>query len=83
MGHFLHCFEQAREKDPGIGGEVRVWFQISPDGSLASSSIASSTLGNAEVESCLLEVFSTLKWPAAEKPTNVSFPFLFKARGGR
>jgi hypothetical protein len=78
QGAFQACYELALAKDPDAKGGVTVAFSVSPGGSVASASVASSSLGNARVEGCMLRQFNRLKFPVADKPTNASFPFLFK-----
>jgi hypothetical protein len=78
QGAFQACYELALSKDPNAKGGVTVAFSVSPGGSVAGASIASSSLGNARVEGCMLRQFNRLKFPVADKATNASFPFLFK-----
>jgi TonB family protein len=68
----------AQAKDPKLKGGVTVSFSITPGGSVASASVASSSLGNPRVEGCLLRTFNRLKFPVADKPTGSRFPFVFK-----
>jgi outer membrane biosynthesis protein TonB len=78
MGAFRACYEMALAKDPEAKGGVTMAFAISPGGSVASASVASSSLGNARVEGCMLRTFNRLKFPVADKATNSVFPFVFK-----
>jgi outer membrane biosynthesis protein TonB len=68
----------ALAKDPDLKGGVTMSFAITPGGSVAAASIATSSLGNARVEGCMLRTFNRLKFPTADKPTNSVFPFVFK-----
>jgi hypothetical protein len=77
-GAFNACYDLALAKDPSAKGGVTVSFSISPGGSVASASIASSSLGNARVEGCMLRTFNRLKFPTADKATGSVFPFVFK-----
>jgi hypothetical protein len=78
MGAFQACYEMALSKDPDLKGGVTMSFSISPGGSVAAANVASSSLGNARVEGCMLRTFNRLKFPVADKPTSASFPFVFK-----
>ena len=78
QGAFQACYELALSKDPSAKGGVTVAFSVSPGGSVASASVASSSLGNARVEGCMLRTFNRLKFPVADKATNAAFPFVFK-----
>ncbi|HEV8247223.1 MAG TPA: AgmX/PglI C-terminal domain-containing protein, partial [Polyangiaceae bacterium] len=65
--------------DPNAKGGVNIGFSVGPSGSVANASIGSSSLKNPRIEGCVLRVFNRLKFPSADKPTNASFPFLFKS----
>jgi len=80
LGAFQACYEAAQAKDPTLRGGVTVAFGVSPGGSVASASIASSSLGNPRVEGCMLRTFNRLKFPTADKATNASFPFKFQGK---
>ncbi len=80
MGAFQACYEIALGKDPGAKGGVTVSFGVTPGGSVASASVSHSSLGNPRVEGCMLRTFNRLKFPTADKPTNASFPFVFKGK---
>lgn len=75
MGSFQACMDL----DPNAKGGVNVAFSINTGGGVSSASIGSSSLKNPRIEGCVLRVFNRLKFPAADKSTNASFPFLFKA----
>lgn len=72
MGSFQACFDL----DPLAKGGLSISFGVSPDGSVSRASIASSSIKNPRIEGCMLRVFNRLKFPAADKPTNASFPFV-------
>jgi hypothetical protein len=73
------CYEIALSEKPDAAGVVSLAFKIAPDGSVKCSSISSSSLRNAKVESCMLEKLQAVRFPAADKPTNVVFPFAFRS----
>ena len=80
QGAFQACYELALAKDPDAKGGVTIAFSVSPGGSVASASVATSSLGNPRVEGCMLRQFNRLKFPTADKATGASFPFMFKKR---
>ena len=47
-------------------------------GSVSSVSVSNSSLSNPRVEGCITRQFGRLQFPAADKPTNASFPFVFR-----
>jgi hypothetical protein len=77
-GAIRACYELALSKDPNAKGSVSVSFSVTPGGDVAGASIGNSTLGNPRVEGCMLRTFNRLRFPTADKPTNSSFPFVFK-----
>jgi TonB family protein len=76
-GAFRACYESAAARDPKLQGGVTVSFTVSPDGSVTAR-IASSSLDNPRVESCVLRTFNRLHFPAADKPTNANWPLIFR-----
>lgn len=78
MGAFTACYEIAAARDPSLKGGVTVNFSISPGGSVSSVSVSNSSLSNPRVEGCITRQFGRLQFPAADKPTNAGFPFVFR-----
>ena len=78
QGAFQACYEIALGREPNLKGSVGVSFSISPGGSVSGVSIGNSSLGNARVEGCITRQFARLRFPTADKPTNSSFPFVFR-----
>lgn len=78
LGAFRACYESAAARDPTLKGGVTVSFSITPSGSVSAVNVASSSLGNARVEGCITRSFSRLRFPSADKPTNATWPFVFK-----
>ncbi len=78
IGAFRACYEAASTREPSLSGGVTVSFGITPGGDVSGARVASSTLGNARVEGCILRQFGRLRFPAADKGTNASYPFIFK-----
>ncbi len=80
MGAFQACYESAAAADPTLKGNVGIAFSVSPGGSVSAASVTGSSLKNPRVEGCMLRTFQRLRFPAADKPTNASFPFAFRAK---
>jgi TonB family protein len=77
------CYEQELQKDPKLGGKVAVAWTIDPSGGVSEANVSESSIGNANVESCILQRIRRWKFP---EPTgggivNVTFPWIFKAAG--
>ncbi|HEY6078353.1 MAG TPA: AgmX/PglI C-terminal domain-containing protein [Polyangiaceae bacterium] len=79
MGAFQACFEMASAQDPTLKGNVGIAFSVAPSGGVSAANITGSSLKNPRVEGCMLRTFQRLHFPTADKPTNASFPFAFRA----
>lgn len=78
QGAFRACYEMAVAREPNLKGGVTVSWTVLPNGSVSGARVASSSLGNARVEGCILRQFSRLQFPTADKNTNANWPFVFK-----
>lgn len=79
-----YCYEMQLNRFPNLSGKVAVKFVISATGSVASSSVAQSTVNNAELETCVAGRVKTWQFP---KPKGggvviVTYPFIF-SQGGK
>lgn len=61
-----YCYEKEQVKSPQLAGEVRLAFTIGAGGEVAAVSLASSTLQNSAVESCVLARVKTMAFPQPE-----------------
>jgi TonB family protein len=77
-----YCYERELARDPDLAGRVTISFVISPDGSVASADVASSTLGSDAVESCLSTAVRRWAFPAPQGGgiVRVSYPFEFQSQ---
>jgi hypothetical protein len=76
-GAFRACYESAAARDPKLQGGVTVNFTVSTTGAVTAR-IASSSLANPRVESCVLRMFNRLHFPSADKPTSANWPLVFR-----
>src|SRR5688572_24069586 len=79
LARVRYCYEKQLRRNPSLGGRVVVFFGIGADGGISDLKISSSTLGDPEVEKCMLKALAPLRFP---KPPDggtvqVSYPFLF------
>lgn len=84
LAQLEYCYERELPTKPTLAGRIVVHFEIELDGRVGSSSIKSSSLNDANVESCIADRFRTILFP---KPNGggivtVNYPFLFKSGDG-
>lgn len=74
MGRVKFCFA----KNPDAKGEVKMRFVVNPSGAVTNAVVAGSSIGNAEIEQCLVRRVMMMNFPAFEgSPKTVTFPFRF------
>jgi TonB family protein len=49
-----YCYERRLRENPGLAGKIVVMITVAPDGSVSDAAAVSSTIGDAEVEQCIL-----------------------------
>ena len=78
-----YCYEKELQRNPNLSGKITTAFQIGSTGSIKSSRIAASTMGNSSVEKCLLRVISRLRFPPCRGGgvADVTYPWIFKSGG--
>ncbi len=84
-GQIRYCYESQLNRFPKLNGKVAIKFIISPTGSVSTSSVAQTTIGNAELEACVAGRVRTWTFP---KPKGggvviVTYPFIFAQSGGQ
>jgi hypothetical protein len=77
MAQINYCYEKALKVDPKTAGKITVSFTIDPKGAVTGAKAASSTLGDAVLESCIVTVFSKITFPAPKSGSvSVSYPIV-------
>lgn len=74
-----YCYEKELAQKPELAGRVTTRIKIDDTGTVSEATIASSTLGDANVEGCMLQQIRNWKFPA--KATTVIYPFRFENGG--
>jgi hypothetical protein len=78
-----YCYESQLNRFPKLAGKISIRFMISAQGSVSQSSVAQSTVNNAEMEACVAGRVRMWNFP---KPKGggiviVTYPFIFKQPG--
>ena len=75
------CYEQGLQQNPSIEGRVIVQWTIDPTGRVQGSSVASSTLRDASVESCIAQAVRRWSFPQPDggSMVGVNYPFLLQS----
>ena len=78
------CYEKALQRNPNLGGKITAGWIVGPTGSVLRATVAQSTLGDAQVEQCIVRVIQQMKFPpcAGGGTADVTYPWLFKPSGG-
>ncbi len=72
------CYASEARADPTLQGGGDLTWQILPDGSVSSPMLTRTTLGDLQLEECILRKVRGWRFPPAESQTNVaSFSFHF------
>jgi hypothetical protein len=76
-----YCYQKELQVDPSLSGKIIVKFVIAANGSVSKASIKSSTMGSADVESCITDKFKTFQFPEPKGGgiVIVSYPFIFSS----
>jgi len=77
-GALRACYEKQLQIKEGLSGKIAVRWTINLEGRVDSASVTTSTMGNAQVESCILGVIRRMRF---ENPKGgicvVQWPFVF------
>ena len=73
------CYEAGRARDPRLAGIVNVEYVIGEDGATRDAKNSGSTLPDAEVVACVVDVFGTVRYPPPEGGiVSVVYPIAFE-----
>lgn len=75
------CYEQGLQQNPSLEGRVTVSWIIDPSGRVQTSSVASSSLSNGAVESCIATAVRRWTFPTPENhgTVGVNYPFVLQS----
>ena len=79
LASIRYCYERQLPRAPDLAGKVSIKFVISKSGAVSRAVIDSSTVNDAELESCLQSRFLRMQFPEPRGGgiVIVSYPFLF------
>lgn len=82
-GQIRYCYELGLGKRPQLEGKLSVRFVIGPEGAVSASSVAQSTVNDAELEACVIGRVRTWRFPTPKGAgvVVVTYPFVFKESG--
>jgi TonB family protein len=83
MDPIRSCYQQARQRDPTLSGQVMMRFEIQENGNIGTVSIQASDLNNPLVERCIRGQFLQMKFPPPpnNKTIQMSYPIVFTPEG--
>ena len=73
------CYEQGLQTRPDLEGRVAVSFIIGSDGVVGNAAVASNTVGNDRVGTCVQQAVRRWSFPSSEGVTGVTYPFLMQS----
>ena len=76
-----YCHERLAARGQAVNGAVSVKFTIHPKGHPTNISVAAGGTHARELEQCIAARIRALKFPAADAPTLVEYPFVFDVAG--
>lgn len=68
------CYDDRLAADPTLAGTVRTHFVILPSGSVTSPTASGL---DAEIESCIVNILTGIKFPRSQNGVGVTYPFHF------
>jgi hypothetical protein len=82
QGQLRYCYERVLQRNPALAGKIVLKLVISREGTVVASTVASSTLSDAEVEQCFAVRAKTWAFPAGTGTVEVTYPFVLRPPGG-
>jgi TonB family protein len=73
------CYDAELIDNPGIEGRINVRFTVGRDGRVTTAAVGASTLRNATLETCLVDVVKLCRFakPLDRRPVDLSYTFEF------
>jgi hypothetical protein len=75
-----YCYERELVNDAKLGGRIGVQWTVGLDGKVVTASVSENTMGNRNVESCILSEVNKMRF---DQPDGgmvvVAYPFTFRS----
>ncbi len=83
LNEVRYCYDHALAAHPSLSGRLVVQFTIAPTGRVLAALLATSTLGNVAVESCVVAAVRRWEFPAPQAGglASVTYPFQLSPAG--
>lgn len=78
MGQVKACYERQLKSKPGMKGKVVASWTIGADGKVRSAKVIRNTTGDRELGGCVRSLVAAWRFPTAQSPQDVEYPFKFK-----
>jgi hypothetical protein len=78
VGQVRACYERELKAQPSLNGKVVLSWTIGADGHTRSVSGVRNTTGNRELLSCVRKAVRGWRFPQAQSPQDIEYPFVFK-----
>jgi len=82
-GAMRRCYQQALVQSPNASGKVVLGWKIEANGTTSNVAVKSSTLKLPKAESCMQQQVQSWKFPSADGPILLSYPFVFANAGSQ
>ncbi len=74
------CYEKELAQKPNLAGRLNLHFTIDAEGKVSEAKISETTLNDANVEACIVDLVKTWQFPKSkEGQTVVDYPFNFSS----
>lgn len=80
MGQIIYCYEMGLQSKPSLKGRLTANWLINSKGSVSTTQIAHSSVGDANVESCITSKIRNWKFPRPIGGVNVDVNYPFELR---
>ena len=75
MSEVRFCYDKLLKRDPKAAGTIGLKWTVKPDGTVGDVKKGKGSLRDKALHECLLKRIAGWRFPKADKPTTVSYPF--------